>query len=234
MSTKITINTNLDLFAYLVKNSNCLDIGANIGDYTKLMLDSGAKSIICFEPGKNCFNTLKELYNNNNRVTNIYNYGLSDIKTTLKNVTWLNAWVIGNPNELHLPVSPGACNIEGYELVDIELDTLDNIFYGNIDDYNFWKIDVDGYDFKVLKGGINLIKKNRPIIYIELSYYYDIIPGSSINDFFNFIIENNYIFFTADGNYASIEYIKQEFPYHSSCDVFLCPIEKKDIITNFK
>lgn len=220
MSTKLTFNNFVfNNFSYLFKDNNCLDIGANVGDMTLIMLESGAKNIYCFEPGKNCFKILSDKFKYDSRIT-LYNLGLSDEKLQLNNVTWLNAWVIGDPDELQLPISPGACDIEGYERVDIELDTLDNIFKDVTEPIEFWKIDVDGYDFKVLKGGINLINRFRPIIFIELSYYYNIIPGSSVDNFLEFVKEINYKFVTLDGKIVSNEFVRQEFPYHSSCDIF--------------
>ena len=48
------------------------------------------------------------------------------------------------------------------------LEILDHVseFTGNLPD--FVKIDVEGAEFLVIKGGIRLIKENQPIIFIEL------------------------------------------------------------------
>lgn len=224
MSTQLTINPTFNIFKFC-KDHICLDIGANEGGMTESMLQNGAKKIYCFEPGKKLCQQMRNRFENNDKVV-IIETGLSDEIGELKNVTYLNAWVLGNPNEIKLDVSPGACDIEGYDLFDVSLNTVDNYFKDSIEEIGFMKIDVDGYDYKVLKGSQNIINKYRPIIFIELSYYYDIIKGSSTKDFFDFVVANKYEFISIDGNIRSIEFVKQEFPYHSSCDIFLCPLEK--------
>jgi len=224
MATKLCINSQWNIFE-LCNNNVCIDVGANNGVITSSMLYSGATKVYCIEAGhKNC-EILREKFNNDNRVI-IYEIGVSDEKTILKNVTWLNAWVIGDPDEMNLPISPGACDVEGYARVDIELDTIDNIFSNIHDTVGFIKIDVDGYDYKALKGAVNLIQRDRPVIYIELSYYYNIVKGSSVLEFIDFVKSINYIFIDLSGKICSSQYIIDEFPYHSSCDIFLCPDEK--------
>jgi len=232
MTTALCINPTFNVFK-IAKEVICLDIGANIGIVTKELLENGAIKVYCIEAGKNNCNTLREKFENNEKVV-IYETGVSDEKKLLKNVTWLNAWLIGNPEEINLPVSPGACDIEGYDLVDINLDTVDNIFENNTENINFLKIDVDGYDFKVLRGSRKLINRCRPIIYIELSYYYDLIEKNSIEKFVDYVEDMGYSFMTLDKILKNKEYILKHFPYHSSCDVFLCPNEKiLDLIKSF-
>ena len=47
---------------YLSKNNInlCFDIGANIGDYSKLILEKTKSKVICFEPLPHVFNELQE------------------------------------------------------------------------------------------------------------------------------------------------------------------------------
>ena len=231
MTTKLTINSSFDVFK-ICKDKVCLDIGANEGGVTESILNNGAKKVYCFEPGKKLCKMIEDRYKGNDKVVLIQT-GLSDEIKILKNVTYLNAWVLGNPNEIKLPVSPDACNIEGYELFDVPLNTVDNYFKDSDEEIGYMKIDVDGYDYKVLKGSQTIINKYRPIIFIELSLYYDMIEGSSVQDFLNFVTTNNYIFISVDGHIRSAEFVKQEFPYHSSCDVFLCPAEKIDLFKDY-
>lgn len=227
MSTKLTVNPTFNVFAFC-RDKICLDIGANEGGMTESMLQSGAIKVFCFEPGKNLCNKMRQRFLNDTRVE-IIETGVSDECTILKNVTWLNAWVLGNPSDIKLPISPGACDVEGYEYVDIPLITIDDYFKNFNEKIEFIKIDVDGYDYKVLKGSKNIIQSNRPIIFIELSYYYDLIKGSSVIDFIKFVKSIDYTYISIDGNICSEEYIIKEFPYHSSCDIFLCPLEKLEL-----
>lgn len=227
MRTKLTVNPTFDIFQFC-KDTVCLDIGANEGEMTKTMLLQGAKKIYCFEPGKNLCQMMQSRFQDTDKVK-IIQTGLSDEIGLLKNVTYLNAWVLGNPADIKLPVSPGACDIEGYTLFDVPLDTVDNYFKDSTEDIGYMKIDVDGYDYKVLKGAVNTIQKNRPIIFIELSYYYDLIKGSSVDEFIHFVGDIQYTFISLDGYIRDKDFVKREFPYHSSCDIFLCPNEKIDM-----
>jgi FkbM family methyltransferase len=227
MVTKLTLNPTWNIFE-LCRDKICLDIGANEGAMTRYMLENGAQKIYCFEPGKILCQKMRTTFHDNDKVI-IVETGLSDEIGELKNVTWLNAWLLGNPEQIKLPVSPGACDIEGYDLVDIPLDTVDNYLKQSNEEIGFMKVDVDGYDYKVLKGAYNTITKYRPVIFIELSYYYDLVKGSSVTDFLNFVEKIEYTFISLDGYIRSVEFIKKEFPYHSSCDIFLCPNEKIDL-----
>lgn len=230
MATKLCIQTSWDIFE-LCKGAICLDIGANNGGMTRGMLDSGATKVYCIEPGAANVKIMQERYANDSRVV-IYKIGCSDEKKILRNVTWLNAWLIGDPTTISYPVSPGACDVEGYALVDIELDTVDNLFKDTPEEIAFIKIDVDGYDYKVLTGAIQLINRCRPVIYIELSCYYETVEPGSVQRFIDFVVTNKYIFIDLAGHICSPEYISAEFPHHSSCDVFLCPSEKIDLFNN--
>ena len=225
MATKLCIiNPDFDVFK-IGNNKICLDIGANIGGVTETLLKNGAIKVHCIEAGKNNCKTLRSKFTE--KVV-IYETGVSDEKKILKNVTWLNAWLIGDPNEIKLPVSPGACDIEGYELVDISLDTVDSLI-GVSENIEFVKIDVDGYDFKVLRGARKLINRCRPYIYIELSCYYDIVEKGSVPLFIQYILDMEYTFISLDLKIQTPEFILQEFPHHSSCDIYLCPNEKVDL-----
>uniref|UniRef100_A0A6C0BVM8 Methyltransferase FkbM domain-containing protein n=1 Tax=viral metagenome TaxID=1070528 RepID=A0A6C0BVM8_9ZZZZ len=227
MATKLCLGNDWNNLLKLCNGKICIDIGANNGFVTSLMLENGATKIYCIEPGNANCKQLQDKYKNDERII-IYKIGCSDEKKILKNVTWLNAWMIGDPKTINFPVSPGACDVEGYQLVDIELDTVDNLFTNTDEEISFMKIDVDGYDYKVLKGSINLINRCRPIIIIELSCYYDVIEKNSVPEFIKFVKKNNYTFVDLFGKIVFDEYIIKEFPYHSSCDIFLCPTEKID------
>lgn len=227
MATQLTLNTYWNVFE-LCSNRVCLDIGANDGSMTEKILENGATKVYCFEPGKVLCETIRRKFAGNDKIV-VVETGLSDEIGELKNVTWLNAWLLGNPADIKFPVSPGACDIEGYDFIDVQLNTVDNYFKDSDEEIGFMKIDVDGYDYKVLKGSQTILDKYRPIIFIELSCYYDVVKGSSVDEFLEFVTRNNYTCISLDGYIRSIEFVKQEFPYHSSCDIFLCPTEKLDL-----
>ena len=61
-----------------------------------------------------------------------------------------------------------------------------------IESLRLMKIDVDGYDFKVLSGSQKTIQKLRPIILIELANFTLHRQGDSVEDIYNFLTDLNY------------------------------------------
>jgi FkbM family methyltransferase len=165
MATKLTLNCAWNPCEFC-KDEVCIDIGANCGVVTAEILRNGARKVYCIEAGHVNSEALRTRFAGDTRVT-IYEIGVSDEKTTLKNVTWLNAWVLGDPDKMGLPVSPGACDIEGYKRVDIEMDTIDNLFKDLTEPVGFIKIDVEHFEMNVCLGAETTIKKYMPVIFFE-------------------------------------------------------------------
>jgi len=129
---------------YLKPNDCFLDIGSNIGLYSivasNIVGDNG--SIFAFEADK--FNYLKMLKNldlNNIKNVNVFNIGLSDKHETLK----LGICKTGNRggNSFLLSLDEG---------VDVECFSLFELVRSNsITKISGMKIDIEGYEYKVLK-----------------------------------------------------------------------------------
>jgi len=120
----------------------CLDIGSNIGQWTR-PLAKKFDSVICFEPNPN----FRECFKRNITETNVilWPYGLSDKEHRAQqdfNSTILNQG-------------------EG----DIECRTLDSFGLNNLD---FVKIDVDGFEVPLLEGARDTLTRNTPVINIEM------------------------------------------------------------------
>ena len=129
---------------YVKRWDTCIDIGSNVGMWTR-ELATKFKKVYCFEPNPNfieCFN--KNITENN---VELFQYGLSDCEHTAyqeKHSTILTEY-------------PG----------DVTCKTLDSF---NLKDIDFIKIDVDGFEFKVLCGAIETIKNCSPVINIEMKF----------------------------------------------------------------
>ncbi|MEX0921059.1 MAG: FkbM family methyltransferase [Candidatus Pacearchaeota archaeon] len=141
---------------FIQNNSVILDIGANIGNHAiyfgKILK---AKRIYCFEPQKEAFNILKRNIHLNDLEKNIvaYNEGLGNknskgrIKERQKN-------------------NLGGSSIEESKKGELKIKRLDSL---NIKEkVSFIKIDVEGFEKEVLKGGQNFIIDNKPIVWIEV------------------------------------------------------------------
>lgn len=153
--------TMIDLLI-AAKVKNILDIGANIG-YISLLLSKRLEydNIICFEPIKKTYDYLCR------------NIALNDAKVKTENIGLSNEK--GQMTYYYYPEGSGNASLrnlsqrDSVEEVKADVDTLDNyILEHNIKNIDFMKIDVEGSEFLVLKGGKNLICDSKPIIYVEL------------------------------------------------------------------
>lgn len=132
-----------------------LDIGANIGNHTLYFCNEcDAKKVYCFEPVGATYSILKEniRLNHLEQSVSMLPIGLGEIEGKAEPAGYI-AFNIGGT---HLEQS-----IDG----SICIKRLDDLnFEGKI---VFIKIDVEGMEDSVLKGGANLIKKNLPFIMVE-------------------------------------------------------------------
>ena len=127
---------------YVKRWNNCIDIGSNVGMWTR-ELASKFKKVYCFEPNPNfieCFN--KNITENN---VELFEYGLSDMEHTA----------------LHEKQSTTLIDHPG----NVICKTLDSF---NLKDIDFIKIDVDGFEYRVLRGAVETIRNNNSVINIEL------------------------------------------------------------------
>jgi FkbM family methyltransferase len=130
------------------------DIGANIGQTVDELLPNYDK-IICFEPNPNLVTVIKNKFFNNDKVT-IEELGLSD-KTETKKFNISNSHVVSTFSEDWINNSRFT-NVYNWDTsIDVKTTTLDEV----IDKYGipyFIKIDVEGYEYEVLKGLTKLLE----------------------------------------------------------------------------
>ena len=133
------------------KDRLCLDIGSNFGVMAQA-IEANGFTCVAFEPQPDVYDVL---------VKNVHgitmNIGLGDVPGVAKMAKILRGSRanyggsgIGFRSELGT--------------IDVRVDTLDNIGFSNV---GFMKIDVEGFEEKVLQGGKELILRDRPIMYIE-------------------------------------------------------------------
>ena len=121
---------------------NAIDVGANVGEWTRPLAEK-FQQVICFEPNPN----FRECFDKNITESNVtlWPYGLSDKEHTAQQ----------DFNSTVLKEGEG----------DIECRTLDSFNLTNVD---YIKIDVDGFEVPVLQGAQETIRKNNPVINIEM------------------------------------------------------------------
>lgn len=182
---------------------NCIDIGCHKGEILDLILKYAPQgSHYAFEPLPILFDGLEHKFKNKAKV---FPYALSDNegKTTFQFVKNAPAYSGIKRRRYDIP------NPE-IEEIHVELRTLDNVIPPNTK-IDFIKIDVEGAEFGVLKGGHQLLKKNKPIVLFEC--------GKGASDFYVTSPLVLYNFLTQDVGlniYTLSSFINQKHPLNDT------------------
>lgn len=148
---------------YIPTNKKALifDVGANIGTYSSNLASIFSNSTIySFEPNINTFNLLRKNVEKLNNIISI-NIGLSDVKIESEIYTYLND-LNSEHASLYKEVFSDLHKDKSITSVKIELERLDEFCNNyNIDYIDFLKIDTEGNELDVLKGGIQMINEGR-------------------------------------------------------------------------
>lgn len=139
-----------------MKNSVVLDIGANIGNHTLYFLNEcNAQFVYCFEPADDTFQILT-----NNIIINHLEDRVQLMHVGVGSVSG-NARI--KQQRQH---DTGYTQLEKSETGDITIVAIDDLdIRKNI---GFIKIDVEGFELEVIKGLENTLKKDKPLIMIEV------------------------------------------------------------------
>lgn len=157
------------LLPYIQNCKNIIDVGAHCGSYSIMMKKNLPDcKIICFEAQKKMYQLLKENLRNETDMT-FYNYALGD----KERICEMDLKTNDGPNtdkpvnfEEELIFNLGGLQI-GKDGEKVQMKTLDSFMIENCD---FIKIDVEGFEPYVILGGIDLIKRCKPLIYFEYNH----------------------------------------------------------------
>ena len=134
---------------YVSSYRNALDIGSNLGQWTRPLAKIFDK-VICFEPNPNFRECFKRNISESNVI--LHPYGLSSHEHTAQQ----------GKTDTHLNHKVGDTDPrEG----DIQCRSLDSFDLRNVD---YIKIDVDGFEVPLLEGARETLTINSPVINIEM------------------------------------------------------------------
>lgn len=140
---------------YVKKKSVALDIGANIGLWSRDLALHFAQ-VIAFEPVRDFRDCLIKNVSADN--IDIRPYALGPKDTTIDMIV-----TNGNTGHSHVDSnSIGSGSIDMRRLDSLEFDTIDYI-----------KIDCEGYELSILQGAEQTIKQHRPVIVVEQKLHKD-------------------------------------------------------------
>jgi len=158
----------------LPQKSRILDIGSNIGNHALFFTCIGdASEVHCFEP----ISTTADQLELNFQINNISSdrYKIFRIGLGLKPGK-AKPGIIDNSNL-------GATSLTSDATGKIQISSLDHLYPKKI--FDFIKIDVEGMELDVLKGGTKLIERCQPVILIEIA-------NANKGAFFAWTSKNNY------------------------------------------
>jgi len=208
-----------------------LDIGANVGNYTKLILQETNSKVISFEPLPKAYRELEILKKDFNDRLEIFNIGISN-ESKKQDLYFGNeksekASLIKNLEKLSFV---GKTNKNKISVEVKKLDDLKDILKNQIID--FIKIDTEGYEFEVLDGAKHILKEHKPkFIQIEFNWH-QLLKGQSLYKLSNMIDFSDVFRILPQGNgLIQIDPSRPENNiYHLSNYIFI----RKDISKNYK
>lgn len=143
-------------------NMTILDVGANIG-FTALNMANKSQPngvVYAFEPDPFNFSQLRSNTSQNKQNVLIQNIGLGSKKDQLKLA--VNTFNNRGGNRINNDAT------ENYSLIDI-IKIDDFVSSNKIEKVDLVKIDVEGFEMHVLNGAHEMLKKDKPVLFIELS-----------------------------------------------------------------
>lgn len=186
-------------------NDVVFDIGGNIGFYS-IALSKSKKGLTvhAFEPIPKTYETLVANARMNGVDINIHNIGLSNENNRLSFFFYKE----GSGN------ASAAIMDDSRETVEVKcsVEKLDDFFpKTGLDKLDFIKCDVEGAELFAFQGGVETIKKHKPIVFTEMlrkwAAKFDYHPNDIINLFHS---EGYKCYFSSDGKLTVLEYMDED------------------------
>ena len=171
----------------LNKGDIVIEVGANIGAHSLIIskIISPEGQLFCFEPTNYAYEKLNKNFNLNpdlKQNTRLIKSFVSNKEGSKKSYKIRSSWVVDKS------VALGDSMDEDFSGEIINLDD----FFIDLPKLNLIKIDVDGFDFKVLQGAKEIIKLFKPTIFVELGEIDLNRNGDSVSDIIDLFTDIGY------------------------------------------
>ena len=162
--------------------SNCLDVGSHEGEVLQKCMELAPRGRhYAFEPIPEYFEQLIHLYG---RRATVLPYALAD-----ESGRTLFHFVRNAPAYSGLKRRQYKVHSPAVSQIDVDVRRLDDVIPQELHT-DFIKIDVEGAEFQVLKGGKNLIKRCSPVIVFEFGLGASDYYGSGPDDLYHLLVED--------------------------------------------
>jgi FkbM family methyltransferase len=151
----------------LGRKRRVIDVGANFGLYSYYLSGLG-KSVEAFEPLPGCADSIRAYGSKQIRVHNV---ALSSAPGKLRLFTPIIKGVPYPGNSSFTPVKGSHC------FCDVPVRSLDEYAF---EDVCLLKIDVEGHELEVLKGAAQTMRRERPLILVEIEQRHLQIPMAEV------------------------------------------------------
>lgn len=217
-----TLSYNNAILKLIPQNEqfSILDIGAFVGEKSILFSQKNTNNLVySFEPNINIFNILNE----NISINNLTNISTLNIALGAENTIAYSG--CNTPNN----ISGSIISKEKTDLKlvfnEVTINTLDNLYKEKTFKYpvKFIKIDIEGFEYEVLKGAVQLIAEFKPIIVTEIDDKFLKNNHSSALETLQFIAQFGYQFKHLESN-KSIDLNDEHSLIDCHWDVVATPI----------
>jgi FkbM family methyltransferase len=223
---------------FIKKDSVLIDVGANIGHYlyyANKIISTGL--ILGYEPNPLPYKTAYRLFYGEDNVR-LYDIAMGSVRgsaalyfPSVKNVPIASRSTLNNLNNF-------SKNYKDIEKITVEVSTIDeSVDSEGLNRVDFVKIDVEGFEYEVIKGSSKTIQLYKPIFLIEIEQQH---APYVVVDIFLYFIQQKYFcyIYTLDGIFTQLneeQFIKVTsnsiFKSSHSNNFFFIPKEKLNLLT---
>jgi FkbM family methyltransferase len=191
---------------FLKQGDVAIDVGGNIGQTALMMAKAvGPKGkVISFEPFAKTYDRFQTNLSLNPEISNIRVEKLALGEKAAE----LEMYVENEKNSGGNRIKPQNEKISS-ALEKVTTLTLDDYYSKNgADKISLIKVDVEGFEMKVLRGAQEVIKKFRPDLFVEVNDANLRLQGDSLEMVFNFLKENGYCVFDPETS-SELKYVNE-------------------------
>ncbi|MDA7950391.1 MAG: FkbM family methyltransferase [Pirellulaceae bacterium] len=218
-------NSLLALKGVLRKGDCFLDIGANIGLYSLFAASCVGKEgrVLAFEPSPREFSRLQENLNLNR------NLKIEPLQHAVSNKCGRGQMLISSDyHSGHNTIGDHFSydTTETVDKVDVSLTTVDQIIQEErLQKVDCIKVDTEGGEYNVLLGAMNVLRRDRPILMLEVSENHLATQGGSVEKLQQLLTTLNYDCFGVDEDSAALVSLGK-LPTGDTENVVMIPSEK--------